>query len=110
MSDVTRYKREGKQYDVVLQMEDAKRRQPTDLTSIYVRARSGQLVQLSNLVSIEETVTPKELNHFNRFRAAIISGNVGPEASQGEVLDFIDSIVAAELPKNVTTDLNGSSR
>ena len=108
--DVTRYKREGKQYDVVLQMEDAKRRQPTDLTSIYVRARSGQLVQLSNLVSIEETVTPKELNHFNRFRAAIISGNVGPEASQGEVLDFIDSIVAAELPKNVTTDLNGSSR
>ena len=108
--DVTRYKREGKQYDVVLQMEDAKRRQPTDLTSIYVRARSGQLVQLSNLVSMEETVTPKELNHFNRFRAAIITGNVGPEASQGEVLDFIDSIVAAELPKNVTTDLNGSSR
>jgi multidrug efflux pump len=108
--DVTRYKREGKQYDVVLQMEDAKRRQPTDLTSIYVRARSGQLVQLSNLVTIEETVTPKELNHFNRFRAAIINGNVGPEASQGEVLDFIDSIVASELPKNVTTDLNGSSR
>ena len=108
--DVTRYKREGKQYDVVLQMEDAKRREPTDLTSIYVRARSGQLVQLSNLVTVEETVTPKELNHFNRFRAAIINGNVGPEASQGEVLDFIDSIVAQELPKTVTTDLNGSSR
>jgi multidrug efflux pump len=108
--DVTRYKREGKQYDVVLQMEDAKRRQPTDLTSIYVRARSGQLVQLSNLVTLEETVTPKELNHFNRFRAAIINGNVGPDASLGQVLDFIDATVAQELPQNVTTDLNGASR
>jgi len=108
--DVTRYKREGKQYDVVLQMEDSKRRQPTDLTSIYVRARSGQLVQLSNLVTLEETVTPKELNHFNRFRAAVINGNVGPEASLGQVLDFIDSTVAQELPQNVTTDLNGASR
>ncbi|MDA1331753.1 MAG: efflux RND transporter permease subunit [Proteobacteria bacterium] len=108
--DVTRYKREGKQYDVVLQMEDEKRRQPTDLTSIYVRARSGQLVQLSNLVTIEETVTPKELNHFNKSRAAIINGNVDPSASLGQVLDHIDSIVAQELPKNVATDLNGASR
>ncbi len=108
--DVTRYKREGKQYDVVLQMEDSKRQRPTDLTSIYVRTKSGDLVQLSNLVKVEETVSPKELNHFNRFRAAIINGNVGPTASLGEVLDYIDSVVAQELPKSVGTDLNGASR
>jgi len=108
--DVTRYKREGKQYDVVLQMEDSKRQRPTDLTSIYVRTNSGDLVQLSNLVKVEETVSPKELNHFNRFRAAIINGNVGPTASLGEVLDYIDSVVAQELPKSVGTDLNGASR
>ena len=108
--DVTRYKREGKQYDVVLQMEDSKRQRPTDLTSIYVRTNSDQLVQLSNLVKVEETVSPKELNHFNKFRAAIINGNVGPTASLGEVLDYIDSVVAQELPKSVGTDLNGASR
>ena len=34
---VTRFKREGKQYDVIVQLEDKDRRQPTDLTSIYVR-------------------------------------------------------------------------
>ena len=109
-SDVTRYKREGKQYDVVLQMEDDKRRQPTDLTSIYVRSRSGELVQLSNLVRLEETVAPKELNHFNKFRAAIINGNVGPDSSLGEALDYIDQVVAEELPSTVGTDLNGASR
>src|SRR6476469_3739790 len=54
--DVTRYKHEGKQYDVVVQMEDDKRRQPSDLTSIYVRSASGDLVQFFNLAATTETV------------------------------------------------------
>ncbi len=108
--DVTRYKREGKQYDVVVQVEDDKRRRPDDLTSIYVRGARGDLVQLSNLVQLRETVAPKELNHFNKFRAAVINGNVGPGGSLGDVLKKIDSVVAEELPKNVITDLDGQSR
>ncbi|MEK6210420.1 MAG: efflux RND transporter permease subunit [Pseudomonadota bacterium] len=108
--DVTRYKREGKQYDVVVQVEDDKRRRPDDLTSIYVRGTRGDLVQLSNLVQLRETVAPKELNHFNKFRAAVINGNVGPGGSLGDVLAKIDNVVAEELPKNVNTDLDGQSR
>ncbi len=108
--DVTRYKREGKQYDVVVQVEDDKRRRPDDLTSIYVRGARGDLVQLSNLVQLRETVAPKELNHFNKFRAAVINGNVGPGGSLGDVLEKIDAVVAEELPKNVNTDLDGQSR
>ncbi|HWQ38206.1 MAG TPA: efflux RND transporter permease subunit [Burkholderiales bacterium] len=108
--DVTRYKREGKQYDVVVQMEDDKRRRPDDLTSIYVRSANGDLVQLSNLVQLRETVAPKELNHFNKFRAAVINGNVGPGASLGDALAYIDKVVAEELPQHVLTDLDGQSR
>ena len=108
--DVTRYKREGKQYDVVVQVDDDKRRRPDDLTSIYVRGVRGDLVQLSNLVQLRETVAPKELNHFNKFRAAVINGNVGPGGSLGDVLAKIDQVVAEELPKNVNTDLDGQSR
>ncbi len=108
--DVTRYKREGKQYDVVVQVEDDKRRRPDDLTSIYVRGERGDLVQLSNLVQLREAVAPKELNHFNKFRAAVINGNVGPGGSLGDVLTQIDKVVAEELPKNVMTDLDGQSR
>jgi multidrug efflux pump len=108
--DVTRYKREGKQYDVVVQVEDDKRRQPSDLTSIYVRGNDGELVQLSNLVTIREAVAPKELNHFNKLRAAVINGNVAPGASLGEVLAFIDKVVQEELPQGTGTDLDGQSR
>ena len=108
--DTTRYKHEGKQYDVVVEMEDDKRRQPSDLTSIYVRSASGDLVQLSNLVALEETVAPKELNHFNKLRAAIINGNPAPGTSLGQVVDYMDELVKSELPSTTRTDLDGPSR
>ncbi|MDX1375990.1 MAG: efflux RND transporter permease subunit, partial [Burkholderiales bacterium] len=75
---VTRFKREGKQYDVMVQLEARDRNTPADLTAIYVRAKDGRLVQLSNLVSVRETVAAKELNHFDRQRAVILSANVAP--------------------------------
>jgi multidrug efflux pump len=108
--DVTRYKREGKQYDVVVQVEDDKRRQPSDLTSVYVRGNGGELHQLSNLVSVREAVAPKELNHYNKLRAAIINGNVAEGYSLGETLDHIDKVVKEELPPGQVTDLDGESR
>src|SRR5690242_2522052 len=108
--DVTRYKHEGKQYDVVVQMEDDKRRQPSDLTSIYVRSASGDLVQLSNLVSVSETVAAKELNHFNKLRAAIINGEPAGNTSLGEVLTHIDGLVKTELGPDTRTDLDNISR
>jgi multidrug efflux pump len=108
--DVTRYKHEGKQYDVVVQMEDDKRRQPSDLTSIYVRGADGSLNQLSNLVTLSETVGPKELNHFNKLRAAIINGEPAGNTTLGQVLDHIDEVVKAELGPETRTDLDNISR
>ena len=108
--DVTRYKREGKQYDVVLQVEDDKRRQPSDLTSIYVRGRDNTLHQLSNLVAVRETVAPKELNHFKKQRAAVISANKAPGYGLDEILKEFDKVVREELPKGTGTDLDGESR
>ncbi len=108
--DVTRYKHEGKQYDVVVQMEDDKRRQPSDLTSIYVRGNDGSLHQLSNLVSLQETVGPKELNHFNKLRAAVINGEPAGNYTLGQVLDHIDGLVKSELGPETRTDLDNISR
>jgi len=108
--DVTRYKHEGKQYDVVVQMEDDKRRQPSDLTSIYLRGSDGSLNQLSNLVTLSETVGPKELNHFNKLRATVISGEPTGNFTLGQVLDHIDEVVKAELGPETRTDLDNISR
>ncbi len=107
---VTRFKREGKQYDVIVKLEDKNRTRPDDLTAIYVRGRDGGLVQLSNLVKIRETVAPKELNHFNRQRAAIISANVMPTHTLGEALDFLESAAQEVIGKQARTGLDGQSR
>ena len=107
---VTRFKREGKQYDVIVKLEDKDRRQPTDLTSIYVRGNNGQLLQLANLVTLTETVAPKELNHFNRLRAAIISANVTPGYTLSEALGFLDKTAKEVLTPEYQTALDGQSR
>jgi len=107
---ITRFKREGKQYDVIVQLEADARMKPTDLTSIFMRNQAGELLQLSNLVSVNEGVAPKELNRFNRLRAAIISANVAPGYSLSQVLEFMDKTAKEVLDKTAQTDLTGQSR
>jgi len=107
---VTRFKREGKQYDVIVKLEDKDRRQPNDLTSIYVRGSRGDITQLSNLVTLTETVAPKELNHFNRLRAAIISANVAPGYTLSEALGALDQAAGEVLTPDYQTALDGQSR
>jgi multidrug efflux pump len=107
---VTRFKREGKQYDVIVQLEAKDRNTPADLTSIFVRARDGTLVQLANLVKVRETVGPKELNHFNRLRATVLSANVAPGYTLGEALDYLDGAAKETLDASARVELDGPSR
>ncbi len=107
---ITRFKRDGQQYDVIVQLKEQDRERPTDLTAIFVRGRDGQLVQLANLIEVRETVAPKELNHFNRQRAAVISANVTPGYTLGEALSFMDQTVTEVLGADASTALDGQSR
>jgi multidrug efflux pump len=91
-------------------MAPSERATPADLSSIYVRGRDGQLVQLDNLVRVDETVAARELNHFNRLRAAIISAGLAPGISLGEALTFMETTAAEVLPPTARTELDGQSR
>jgi multidrug efflux pump len=106
----TRFKRDGEQYDVILELADKDRKTSRDLSSIYVRSNSNELIQLSNLVDIRETVAPKELNHFDRFRSATISANVGEGSSLGEALAFMDAAAKEIVPAEMQTAYDGQSR
>ncbi|MGE0748615.1 MAG: efflux RND transporter permease subunit [Rhodospirillales bacterium] len=106
---VTRFKQNGKQYDVLVQVAPVDRANPNDLASIFVRARSGQMIPLSNLVRLEETVAPKELNHFNKLRSATITATLPPGYALGQAVEFLQG-EAAKLPPNIQNDLAGQSR
>lgn len=107
---VTRFKRDGRQYDVVVQVEDMDRTNPQDLTNIYVRGQDGTMIQLSNLVGVTETVAPKELNHFNQLRAVTVSANLAPGYALSDALTALEDIAAQTLPPAVSTDYKGPSR
>ncbi len=107
---VTRFKRDGKQYDVIVQVEDAERVSPADLSSIYVRGNGGNMVQLANLVQVDETVAPKELNHFNQLRAAKITASLAPGYALSDGLTALEEIAARVLPAGAVIDYDGPSR
>jgi multidrug efflux pump len=107
---VTRFKRDGEQYDVIVQVAARDRSQPNDISDIYVRARDGTMVQLANVVDVREGVAPQSLNHFQRLRAVTVSGQVAPGYSLGQALQVLDDVAARVLPPESLTDLNGQSR
>ena len=107
---VTRFKRDGEQYDVIVQVAEGDRRTPGDIADIYVRGRNGEMVQLANLVTVRESVAPKSLNHFNRIRAVTITANLAPGYALGEALAFMQETARKVLPPTAQTDLNGQSR
>jgi multidrug efflux pump len=107
---VTRFEVSGEQYDVYVQLSAQDRASPATLDTIFLRSATGDMVQLSNLVSVKETVAPQELRRFNQLRSVTVSANLAPGTSQGEALNFLDQAAREVLPKTVQTDVAGQSR
>jgi multidrug efflux pump len=110
--EITRFKREGEQYNVIVQVADVDRSNPSDLTNVYVRASGGEMVQLANLVNVSESVAPKELNHFNKLKSATIKAALNPGFSQQQARIFLDATVAelGEGQAGIQVDYGGQLR
>ena len=107
---VTRYKKDGEQYDVVVQTESSQRNTPDDIDKLFVRGKNDTMIPLAALVKTREVVVPRDLNHFGQRRSASITANLSPELALGDALKVMDEIAARVLPPGYTTDLNGQSR
>ncbi|MDH3430481.1 MAG: efflux RND transporter permease subunit [Gammaproteobacteria bacterium] len=108
---VTTFIDQGEEYRVILQGSDERRQTPSDLESIYVRSeRSGQLIPLSNLVSLREIAGPADLRRFDRMRSISISASLAPGYSLGEAINYFETIVDENLPPAVQLNYNGESR
>ncbi|MDR6941963.1 efflux RND transporter permease subunit [Mucilaginibacter pocheonensis] len=100
----------GKQYQVIAQVDRANRDQPLDLKSVYVRSSKGTLVQLDNVVKITEGATPPAIYHFNRYKSATISAGLAPGRTVGDGIKEMDRIAASMLDETFSTALSGPSR
>ncbi|MFH7015632.1 efflux RND transporter permease subunit [Flavobacterium sp. FlaQc-47] len=100
----------GKQYQVIGQFDQKDRSKPLDLTSMFVRNKSGQLIQMDNVVKVEEQSNPPQLYHNNRYMSATVSAGLAPGKSISDGIEAMDQIKAKVLDESFTTDLSGESR
>lgn len=100
----------GKQYEIVGEINRQLRNDPADLKAIYVRNGAGRMVQMENLVQLEESVTPPKLYRYNRFVSATVSAGLADGVTIGQGLDEMDRIAASTLDDTFRTALAGDSK
>ncbi len=96
-------------YRVYVQADSPFRSKPQDLTQLYARSRTGQMVQLASVVTVKETTAPAVIGHFNLFRSATLNGSAKPGVSSGDALKEMERIATSALPAGMTYAWSGIS-
>ncbi len=107
---VTRFKRGGEQFDVIVQLGRSDRNSPDDISNIFVRGRGEAMVPLSSIATVDETVSPRDLNHFGQRRAVTITAGLAPGASLGEALAQVEEVARKNIGPGWAIDFNGQTR
>jgi len=102
--------RNNKQYYVIAQVAREDRNIPADISTLYVRTNTGNMIQLDNLVEVQENSNPPTLYHYNRYKSATISANLATGRTLGEGIAEMESIAGKLLDRSFTTALAGTSR
>lgn len=100
----------GKQYDIIGEINRQQRNTTQDLKSIYMRNRSGEMIQMDNLVELKEDIAPPRLYRYNRFVSATVSAGLGKGYTLGQALDEMDKIAKETLDDTFRTSLTGQSK
>ncbi|MBF6597876.1 MAG: efflux RND transporter permease subunit [Fermentimonas sp.] len=100
----------GKQYQILGEINRQQRNTPVDLRTIYIKNNAGNMIQMDNLVKLEESVAPPQLYRYNRFNSATMTAALAPGYSLGEGLEEMDRIAADVLDETFRTALEGESR
>ena len=100
----------GRQYDVIAQVERQDRTQPTDINNLFVTNSRGERIPLSAVVKLEESSNPPSLYHFNRLKAATISASLAEGKTIGDGVKAMQVIGNKVLDKTFQTALSGPSR
>ena len=100
----------GKQYEILGEINRQQRNKPANLKSIYIRSDKGEMIQMDNLIELTEGIAPPQLYRYNRFVAATVSAGLAEGKTIGEGLDAMDAIAAEVLDDTFRTALTGESK
>ncbi len=107
---VTTFIDRGEEYDVILKGTKADFSAPDNISDIYVKSRSDELVPLDSLITIKEEATASRLNRYNRMRAITITANLAGDYTLEQALDFLNKVAAEENDIDGAIDYKGESQ
>jgi len=100
----------GEAYNVVIENRRAAREDLNDLEYLFVRASSGELIPVANLVTLRESGEASERRRVNRQRSVTVSATIGEGYTLGEAVEWLDNWAQSELPPNVGSDYTGGAK
>ena len=100
----------GKQYEILGEINRQQRNKPADLRAIYLRSSDGKMIQMDNLIELESSIAPPKLYRYNRFVSATISAGLAEGKTIGQGLDEMDKIAKEVLDDTFRTSLSGDSK
>ncbi|QXB54926.1 efflux RND transporter permease subunit [Aeromonas sp. FDAARGOS 1415] len=106
----TTYVDRGEEYDVYLRANQTQFNGISDVSRIYLKAASGEMVSLSTLATVTQVASPQRLNHYQRQKAVALTADVAPGHTLGEALDFLDGWAVDHLPTGMSVDYAGESK
>ena len=99
----------GRVYRVFMQAEDSYRTTVEDISRLYVRTQTGDMVPLSTLIDVKEVVGPETITHYNLYRSTEIDGDSKPGYSSGQAIQAMEELAAEILPEGMGYEWSGTS-
>ncbi len=99
----------GRVYRVFMQAEDRYRAEVADISRLYVRTDTGNMVPLSTLIEVKEIVGPETVTHYNLYRSTEIDGDSAPGYSSGQAIQAMEKLAEEILPEGMGYEWSGTS-
>lgn len=96
-------------YRVYVQADQQFRANPQDINQLYVRSQNGQMVPLSNLVTLTPTTGAQTISHYNLYRSIEINGSPAPGVGSGTALQAMETVSKQVLPPGFGYEWSGTS-
>ncbi|WP_367988386.1 vibriobactin export RND transporter permease subunit VexH [Vibrio sp. NTOU-M3] len=106
----TTYVERGEEYDVYLRGDENHFNNAADLSQIYMRTTSGELVTLDAVTKIEEVASSIRLSHYNKQKSITVTANLSDGYTLGEALDYLDEQAIELLPGDISVSYSGESK
>ena len=98
------------QYMVVMELRPEYQRDINALRMLYVRSQSGDLVPLSAVANLTQSVGPLTVTHQGQLPSVTISFNTRPGVALGQATAAVEAAAALTVPSTVTTSFSGTAQ